>query len=226
MDVLIVAATPYEIAPLTGWLEKNAVRSDDGRYVLSSVNIELLISGVGPVSAAWALGRRLATAPLPDWCLQAGVAGAFDPELYLGDVVHVASERWGDVGVEESDGSFSDVFDMGLADPNGIPYINGVLHNPGAAVYDFLPTARGLTVSRVHGTETSIEAITNKYPDVGVESMEGAAFFYACLHAGVSFVEIRSISNRVEKRNRDLWDLPLAIEQLNEVVIGMVEALK
>lgn len=226
MDVLIVAATPFEIAPLTHWLEKNAVRSEDGRYTMSSIRVELLISGVGPVVTAWTLGRRLATAPLPDWCLQTGVAGAFDPAFNLGDVVHVASERWGDVGVEEADGRFSDVFDMGLAEPNEPPYINGVLHNPGAAVYDFLPTARGLTVSRVHGAEASIEAIKSKYPDVGVESMEGGAFFFACLQSGVSFVEIRSISNRVEKRNRDAWDLTLAIDKLNEVVIGMIEALK
>jgi len=225
MEILIVAATPYEIAPLMGWLESNGVPDAQGKFVFGESTFEVMVTGIGPVAATWALASRFHTAPLPHLCIQAGIAGAFDPALNLGDVVHVASERWGDVGIEEADGSFTDVFELGLTEANEPPYINGILHNPAAAVYDFLPTARGLTVSRVHGAETSIEAIKSKYPDVGVESMEGAAFFFACLQSGVSFVEIRSISNRVEKRNREAWDLPLAIDKLNDVVIEMLGSL-
>ena len=55
--------------------------------------------------------------------------------------------------------------------------------------------------------------------------MEGAAFFYACLMMQVPFLEIRSISNHVEPRNRAAWDIPLAIGQLNEVLIGMLKSL-
>jgi futalosine hydrolase len=77
----------------------------------------------------------------------------------------------------------------------------------------------------VHGAEASIQKIRDKYPEIQVESMEGAAFFYACLAAGVPFAEIRSISNRVEPRNRDAWDLPLAIRNLNGVLVGMLEVM-
>jgi futalosine hydrolase len=52
--------------------------------------------------------------------------------------------------------------------------------------------------------------------------MEGAAFFYACLLAEVSFVEVRSISNYVEKRNRDNWKMTEAITNLNAVLQGMI----
>ena len=41
----------------------------------------------------------------------------------------------------------------------------------------------------------------------------------------VPFLEIRSISNHVEPRNRAAWDIPLAIGQLNEVLIGMLKSL-
>ena len=44
--------------------------------------------------------------------------------------------------------------------------------------------------------------------------MEGAAFFYACLFEGITCSQIRTISNRVEKRNRDNWDIPLAVKDL------------
>ncbi|MNH40683.1 Futalosine hydrolase [compost metagenome] len=48
-----------------------------------------------------------------------------------------------------------------------------------------------------------------------VESMEGAAFFYVCLSEGVKCVQLRSISNYVERRNRESWNIPLAIKNLN-----------
>ncbi len=45
--------------------------------------------------------------------------------------------------------------------------------------------------------------------------MEGAAFFYACREAQVHYVQIRAVSNYVEKRNRDAWQIGLAIKNLN-----------
>jgi futalosine hydrolase len=54
--------------------------------------------------------------------------------------------------------------------------------------------------------------------------MEGAAVFYACLLSGTPFMELRSISNAVEPRNRDAWDLPLAIESLNRVLMEMLQS--
>jgi futalosine hydrolase len=121
--------------------------------------------------------------------------------------VHVRSERIGDLGVEEADGRFVDLFDLGLMDPNQPPFVHGALHNADAAVHAMLPAVSGLTVQKVHGNAASIAAIREKYPEVQVESMEGAAFFYACLSAGIPFLEIRSISNYVEPRNRAAWPL-------------------
>ena len=48
-----------------------------------------------------------------------------------------------------------------------------------------------------------------------VESMEGAACMLACQEAKVPCVQIRSVSNFVEKRNKSKWDLSKAIEHLN-----------
>jgi futalosine hydrolase len=137
-------------------------------------------------------------------------------------VVHVVSERFGDLGVEEADGRFTDLFELGLLESSQKPYVNGLLYNPGASESRFLPPVKGLTVHKVHGNETSIAAIRQKYPDAQVESMEGAAFFYGCLQSDVSFLEIRGISNYVEPRNREAWQLPLAIEHLNRTLIEML----
>ncbi len=55
--------------------------------------------------------------------------------------------------------------------------------------------------------------------------MEGAAFFYACLMTQAPFLQIRAISNYVEPRNKDNWNIPLAIDRLNEVLAQMVNGL-
>jgi futalosine hydrolase len=54
--------------------------------------------------------------------------------------------------------------------------------------------------------------ITDFDPDI--ESMEGAAIFYVCLLEKVPFLEIRGISNYVDIRDTDKWDIPTAIENL------------
>ena len=41
--------------------------------------------------------------------------------------------------------------------------------------------------------------------------MEGAAFFAGCRRFN-NYMQIRAVSNRVEKRDKDKWNIPLAIE--------------
>ena len=45
--------------------------------------------------------------------------------------------------------------------------------------------------------------------------MEGAAVFKVCKEMKVPCIQIRSISNKVERRNKENWDLDLAISNLN-----------
>lgn len=223
MNLLIVAATPFEIAPLTTYLEENFIKTEAFRYQKGEIQVTLLITGVGLPLTAFALGNVLG---IDEWqlAINAGIAGAISKDLAIGEVVQVVNERFADLGVEEKDGSFTDVHQMGLIDPNQPPFTNGLLINQGSSAFNFLTKVNGISVNKVHGNTTSIELLTKKYPDAQVESMEGAAFFYACLSKGIPFLEIRSISNYVEARNRDNWNLPLAIEQLNNTLIEMVKA--
>lgn len=216
MHILLVSATPFEIAPTLGWLETNFEKRSDGLFTKKNLAVQVIVTGVGSTATAFHLGYFFCQ-NRPDWVINAGVAGTFDPALNIGDVVQVISERFGDLGIEEVDGQFVDLAELGLAP-------NSEFQNLGEPLPNLL-TAKGLTINTVHGTANSIEKIQKKYPEVQVESMEGAAFFYACLASGIPFVEIRSISNRVEPRNRDAWDLPLAIKNLNEVLEGTLDGL-
>ena len=83
---------------------------------------------------------------------------------------------------------------------------------------------KGITVNTVHGNEKSITEIVNRLnPDV--ESMEGAAVFKVCNEFEVPCMQIRAISNIVEKRNKANWNMPLAVLNLNNQVEKIIMEL-
>lgn len=221
MKILFVSATPFEIAPLQQYLNANFWPSSDTFFQKEELEVQLFVTGVGMTLTAFNLGGLFAKHRF-DLAVNVGIAGALNFSLNIGEVVNVTSERFADLGVEEADGRFTDIHEMGLVGANASPFVGGELLNPDMG-FDFLPKAKGLTVNKVHGYEPNIEALRSKY-EADVESMEGAAFFLACLLAGQPFLQIRSISNFVERRNREAWDLPKAITSLNKVLIEMLEA--
>jgi futalosine hydrolase len=213
MKILLVAATPFEIAPiLAAWEQGSAAPVNE---------VEVLLTGVGLTATAYALGRRLAL-DAPDWVLNAGVAGSLDARFPPGHVVQVWSETFADLGVEESNGLDTDLFALNLLQANAPPFSMGRLWNNAAAEHAFLPAVHALSVNRVHGTDATIDKLKQQYPYGQIESMEGAAVFYACLYAGVPFAQVRSISNWVEPRNRANWKLDEAIANLNDVLRQML----
>ncbi len=223
MNLLIVSATSFEIQPFLEYLNKKFVPSGHFTFQKGAVEVSVLITGVGMPLTAYGMGKILGSKET-NLAVNAGIAGAFNRKLRIGDVVQVASERFADLGVQEADNRFTDVHELGLIDGNEGPFSDGKLVNKAAGQFGFLPSAHGASVNKVHGYLPDIEAVRSKYPEVEVESMEGAAFFYACLMEGIPFVEIRAISNYVEARNRENWNVPLAIERLNGVLVELVES--
>ena len=224
MNITLVSATPFEVAPTIQWLESLSSPGSNNEFTIGGHRISVLVTGVGPVVTTWKLAGYL-YGNKPDLMINAGIAGAYDRSLALGEVVLVGEEQLADTGAEESDGRLISLFDMNLLDPDEFPYRGGRLVNPDTENVHFLRQVRGLTVSRATGTEASISALTSKYPDAQTESMEGAAVFYCCLLSGVRFLEIRSVSNYVEPRNRAGWNIPLAISSLNDVLKELLKTV-
>ncbi len=223
MKILLVMATELEFAPLQRRLLERGYKFDKaGLLVKNQLQISVCITGVGSVATTVRVGQHYAR-DLPELSINAGIAGSFNPDYKIGEVVEVVSEVFGDLGIEQKDGSFRDLFESGLAVEDRFPFQKGILLKPGSEV-QFLPQAKGLTVNCVHGYKPSIEAVLQKY-DVDVETMEGGAFLYSSLVHEVPFLQIRAISNRVEERNRDSWDIPLALSNLADTVVEMLEAL-
>lgn len=220
MKFLIVAATEFEIAPTIEFLKKNASKKGS-EYLFNKNSIQILITGVGVPTVIYSLLKKFSKEDF-DLIIQAGIAGTFSLNHSIGSVVEVASDRFADIGVEEKNGKFTSVFEMNLSDKNKSPFTNGWLENKTTSDFNFLKKVVGITVNRVSGTQESINRISKKYPEAEIETMEGAAFNYVCLLEMKRFVQIRSISNLVEPRNKKNWNINLAISRLNNVTLEII----
>jgi futalosine hydrolase len=207
MRILIVAATDLEIAPLAARLQGSRA---------SSAAIECLTTGVGMVATAAQTSRALARTHY-DLALNFGVCGSFDRALPPGTVVHVVSDRIAELGAEDGD-AFLTVRELDL--PAECDLVNPAPpSNPAIAA---LPAVRGITVNTVHGNARSIAGVVQRFHPQ-VESMEGAAFMYACLLNDVPFAQVRAVSNVVEQRNRGAWKLADAIASLCDTAMRIVD---
>ena len=218
--ILVAAATPFEIQPFLDFLKKAHSQKGNILFTQKGYEIDVVITGVGIANTSYQLGRILGQKPF-DFALNVGVAGSFDRKILRGQVVEVVSEQYGDLGVEEADGKFTDMLELGLIEDK-YPFFEQKLINSKPLKRPDMKLVKGLTVQKVHGTTASIEKILKKYK-VDVESMEGAAFMQACLTEKIDFAELRAISNYVEPRNRENWKMKEAIENLNVVLIELFE---
>ncbi|TVM00138.1 MAG: futalosine hydrolase [Candidatus Brocadia sp. WS118] len=226
MKLLVVAATIPEIKPLLLSLGQREAKEFSMITVHSRhLNIDILITGIGLMHTAYFMGKAL-TNNTYNLALQFGIAGSFRKDLLPGMPVNVVEEVVADLGAEDKD-KFLDATELRLLPPDQFPYHAGKLLNktPDSAYgISALKKVKGISVNKVHGYQDSIDKIIRKY-DPDIESMEGAAFFYACLMERVPCLQIRAISNYIEDRNKDRWSIPLAIDNLNKIALIIIHQL-
>lgn len=223
MKVLLVVATAMEVEPLLQHLHWCPdFSSSISSFQLGTNQLDLLITGIGMVPTAVNMTMAL-TAGKYDLALNAGICGAFHEKIGLGEVVHVAFDCFSELGTETPEG-FLDLQQMKLPGHHVFPFQDGWLANP--HYFDYSPLidlkgVKGITVNTVHGDAHSIgQVIQRLQPDI--ESMEGAAFMYSALMSGTRFLQIRSVSNYVGPRDTSLWNIPLAVNNLNQCLISLI----
>jgi len=214
MRILFVGATCFELYQFF----ENLREAVDNRgpvfhYKWYNLDIDLIITGLGATFTTYFLTKALHLNHY-DLVINAGIAGSFRDEISIGTVVNVKSEQFCDFGIEETD-KIKSIFDAGFVDPDEFPFRKGRLINPSWYENMELTAVHGVTGNISHGTMDSIAKIRKEFnPDI--ESMEGAAVFYVCLFEKIPFLEIRAISNYVDVRDTEKWDIPTAIENLTD----------
>jgi futalosine hydrolase len=211
--ILYVAATSSEAAVLKRI--KSLIPYSDG-FRKGDLKINILVTGVGVVPSAWSIMNFIMKKGKPDLAINAGIAGSFNDSIKTGDVVMPVTDCFADSGIEDR-GQFYNVFEAGLSDPDDFPFEGGML-NANRQYSDkfrgLLIPAKAVTTNTATGSEETLNRLVNKYnPDI--ETLEGASFFYICIRERIPFFAVRSISNKVEPRNRENWNIPLALGNLS-----------
>ena len=173
-------------------------------------NFPVLITGVGMVNTAINLTKELIKSDY-DLVINMGIAGSFSDDVKIGDVVEVVEDTFSEIGFVDGD-KFSEFTDFRIKTAYSVKSKTN------------LRKAKGVTINTVHGKEDSITEIVNRI-NSDIETMEGASVFKVCEELYVSCMQIRAISNNVEIRNKDNWDIDLAIRNLNSEVEKIIDTL-
>ena len=197
MNIAIVAATWTELDKLKG------IAKLDGHHIQHHCH------GVGLLSSTYNMTEICHSKP--DLIIQTGIAGTYSSELNIGATVFVISECLGDEGAEDLDQILT-LEELGFRTENEMPFAKGELRNPHVDFYPKgIPHVSGLTVNLSSGKTETIQNRKLKFK-ADIESMEGASLHYVCLQKTIPFVQIRSISNVVEPRCKENWNIALALE--------------
>ena len=203
MKLLLVAATKAEIDKV---FEHYNLK---GEGFIAHPKFDILITGVGMTATAFALGKSLNNGY--NVVLNVGIAGSFDKNIPLGSLVNIETDTFAELGAEDNE-NFLTINQLGFGENTYTSSYN----------FDELPKVKAITVNKVHGNASSIERILKRFKPQ-TESMEGAAVFYACQLSNISCLQIRAISNYVEPRNKEFWQIGLAIKNLNDWIINFIE---
>ena len=173
-------------------------------------NCDVIITGAGMVNTTFSLTKRLSKRSY-DLVINMGVAGSFSDKIKIGDVVEVVEDIFSEIGYEDGN-RFLEFTNFRIENSFKVDEKTN------------LNKAKGITVNTVHGNKKTItEIISRLNPDV--ESMEGAACFMVCEQFEIPCIQIRAISNKVEKRNTENWNLDLAILNLNIEAEKIIDSL-
>jgi futalosine hydrolase len=226
MNIYIASATEAEVAASKAFANTigNKHSTNDGVYIINKMHeLHFFVHGVGAPYAQMHL-QNLIYDCKPDLIIQAGIAGTFNSGASIGEVYNVTADRFADLGAQD-DEQFLQLTDLGFAHSD--TSTNGWLINIEEAYPAFflgLRQVKGITTNTVTGTEKTAQLWKDLYAPQ-TESMEGAALHLVCLTNKIPFVQLRAISNVVEKRDRTKWQIATAIENLNDTLIEFIKTL-
>lgn len=180
--------------------------------------ITAVAGGVGPSAAAAATATALALGSY-DVAINLGVAGAFrGGGLNETGVAVATSIIAADLGAWAPDG-FLDFSAIGLDGTGGItPPALWVADLTGKLKAAGVPVLSGpvLTLSAMTGTDARADELFARHSPVA-EAMEAAGMAEAATRFSTPVMEVRTMSNLVGDRDREVWQLEPALQRLTEV---------
>lgn len=171
---------------------------------------KIFISGIGIINTIYNLTKYLIEKKDISIIFNVGIAGSFNKNINIGDVCFVKSDAIYEFGSENYNGKILDIFDNKTYhyEEKNIPleikkYIN------------YLTPVNSITRLTTSGTKETIDKIKNNFKKIDIETLEGAAVNFVAEKFKIPVVQIRSISNYCEIRNKNNWKTQEAIKNMN-----------
>jgi futalosine hydrolase len=244
--ILIIAAVDDELNALIQKISHPHRSIIGNRNIISgtigNVNVKLLVSGPGMINTAQALTAMIES-ERPQLIVDTGCAGAFQQSgLTIGDIAIATQEIDIHSGLESSTDKYIPdelPFDL-LNRPEAInnkisgfknryqiheDLINqacNILQSVTMPLHFQVKKGPFLTVSTITTSDARANALFKKFNPC-MEQMEGAAAAHIAAIYDLLFIEIRSASNFVGKRDMDSWNLDLAFQNACTAVYKFIQ---
>lgn len=197
------------------------------QFNYKNLQVDTLITGIGPAMCSFYLARALAYKNY-DLAINAGIAGSFSSKYKPGGMAWVSRDQFGDLGISDGD-NFCTLYEKGFESANKPPFREGALYSqlpdmvtPPAHIKE----ASAITVSSVSGEEKQIQLRKDKFKSE-LESMEGAAFMFACQAYHLPCLQLRAVSNMITApRDEKAWKTDESIQNLNQSLTEILDKLE
>ena len=231
MKIAIIGAMEEEVTLLRDKIENKTVEVIAGceftTGYLDGVDVVLLRSGIGKVNAAMSTSILLEKYS-PDYVINTGSAGGYDPKLNVGDLVISSEVRHHDVDLTVFGYEYGQVPQLPAAFQADKELIK--VAEEGAKEISDIQTVLGLiaTGDAFMNDPVRVDYIRDKFTDLKAVEMEGAAIAQVAYQFGIPFVIIRSLSDIAGKESNISFDqfLEKAALHSTNLVIKMVTLLK
>lgn len=228
MRILVAAAEQQELdRALKAYAEVEPQMKSD-------VEIVFRLTGIGATNACYCVTREIWNARLGnrpyDMVVNIGIAGSYDLEEFpIASAAIISREYFGDLGFETEKG-FADLFRCRILGKDDFPYTDGALARqllPYGHIEEVLSEYKqgvGVTIQCITGNVSRIDELKRIYSP-HIESMEGAAVYYAALMEKVPVFELRTVSNAVGERDSKKWKTKEALDTLENCCKEIFEKL-
>lgn len=230
MKIAVIGAMEQEVELLRKKIEnaetKEIANSEFTIGTYKNHEVILLKSGIGKVNAAMTTAILLSEYK-PDYVINTGSAGGYDPTLSVGAIVVSDEVRHHDVDVTVFGYEMGQVPQLPAAFKSDAHLMK--LAEEAVKEIGEHEAATGLIATGdifMHNPE-KVEEVRGYFPQMKACEMEAAAVAQVCHQFEVPFVVIRSLSDIAGKESSISFDefLPVAAKHSTEIVLRVVERL-
>lgn len=224
MKIAIIGAMEQEVAILKDNIENlETTKIANYEYYsgkLQGTDVVLVQSGIGKVASTVAT-TLLINNFNPDYVINTGSAGGFDPDLKVGDIAVGNELVHHDVDVTAFNYEFGQVPNMPArfkADDKLVETVTGLIDDMTDITCKVGLIATG---DSFMCDPQRIEATRQQFPDMLAVEMEGAAIAQACYQMNTPFLVIRSLSDIAGQESPMSFDQYLEVASKNSSALLM-----